>query len=141
MQFRARGNLVRLVRSGYDAEAKKPTSEIIAKLVRPDLELSDADRAKLTPEEIEEVEAFRNNASSATNIERDYAVHRLPEVLRLATEWLATAPKDRAATLAADIQKPLKKFRRDLEIARGGSEDGEKPAKGPKAPKPDSDDD
>ena len=115
MQFRDRGSSVRLIRTGYDAEAKKPTSEVIGKLQRPKMALDDDVRAKLTAEELQEVEAYRQGILRSEGVAREFAAQSLKDHLKLAMEWLAAAPAAEAKTFAGDIQRPLKQLKRELE--------------------------
>jgi hypothetical protein len=115
MQITERGNSIKLIRTTYDPKAKAPTSEIVAKVQRPDLELTEAERAKLTPEELEQFEAYCRTAMRTINIEREYAALRLPETLEMVSEWLSAAPREEALAFGSKIQKPLKKLRRKID--------------------------
>ena len=115
MQIRERGDVVRLIRTTYDEAAKAPKSEVLAKLKRPDLDLTDDERSKLTSEELEQFETFRRGAVRNINIEQSYAAYRLPETLELVTAWLSTVPRQEALDFGLRVQKPLRTLRRQLD--------------------------
>jgi hypothetical protein len=125
MQIRERGKTIRLIRTAYDTEAKAPVSEILAKVKLPDMALSDEDRAKFTAEELEEFEAFRSGKARSAILEREYAAKQLLANVELVSEWLSAAPREEAIALGAELQKPLKKLRRQIDSL---SNTGDEPA-------------
>jgi len=129
MQFRDRGSIVCLVRTSFDAETKTRSVEEVARVLRPELELSDSDRARLTAEELEEFESYRGKEIRSLAIERDYAAHRLPETLELVSGWLSAAPREEALAFCARLQRPFKKLRRQIASL---TNTGEAPAKAAK---------
>lgn len=129
MQIRERGKSVRLIRAAYDQEAKAPVNEMLAKVKLPELELSEADRAKFTPEEIEEFEAFRSGKLRASMLEREYAAKQMLANIELLSGWLSTAPREEALALGSELQKPLKRLRRLIDSLSNTGEAASKSAK------------
>lgn len=125
MQIRERGKTVRLIRTAYDTEAKAPTSEILAKAKLPDLVLSPEDSAKLTEEELAEFEAFKSGKVRSGLLEREYAAKQMLANIDLVSEWLSSAPREEAVALGMELQKPLKKLRRQIDSL---SNTGDEPA-------------
>jgi hypothetical protein len=125
MQIRERGNTVRLIRTGYDAIAKAPTSEVIAKVSYPDLELSETDKEILTPEEVEEFLEFRSKNLRSVTVKRDYAAFSFSETVELVSAWLSSADREEALAFGAQMQKPLKQLRRQIDSL---TNDGETPS-------------
>jgi hypothetical protein len=119
MHFRDRGRSIQLVRTSYNKDSKKPTTEILGRLIRPKLEFGDDAKAKLTPEEIAEVEAFRSRVGRRENLETEYAVARFPDTIATVSDWLKDAGADDVARFVDEVQKPLAKLRRQILKASG----------------------
>ena len=130
MQIRDRGNSIKLVRTSFDDDGKAVKNEVVATVKRPNLELTDEERAKLTTEELEQFETFHQRAMREVNIERNYAAYRFVETLELVSGWLSNAPREEALALSSKAQKTLKALRRQIE---GLKNTGDEPAAKPSA--------
>lgn len=115
MQIRERGNVVKLVRTAYDEEGKSVKSEVLATVKKPDLELTEEERAKLTADELEQYKAFLGRAMQQVNIEQAYAASRFVENLELVSGWISTAPPEEALALSSKAKKVLRTLRRQFE--------------------------
>lgn len=115
MQIRERGNVVRLVRSVYDEEGKSAKAVVLATVKRPNLELTDEERAKLTADELEQYNAFLGRATQQINIEQAYAAARFVENVELVSGWLSTASPEDALALSSKAKKALRTLRRQFE--------------------------
>jgi hypothetical protein len=115
MQIRERGKSVRLIRNAVDKETQLPVTEVLAKLKHPELVITDEDRAKLTPNEIEEFEAFKDERRKTFLMEREIAAKQLLGNIELTIQYMTSAPKDAAVSIGTDLLKPIKKLRRQIE--------------------------
>jgi gluconate kinase len=94
-------------------------------LMAAGIALTDEDRAKFTAEELEEYETFRSGKMRSAVLEREYAAKQLLANVELVSQWLSSAPHDEAVALGAELQKPLKKLRRQIDSL---SNTGDEPA-------------
>lgn len=120
MHFRDRGKSVQLVRTAYDKETKRPTTEVLGRLSRPALEVSDELKGKLTPEEAAEVERYRSRVARRDAVVREYAAANLGETLAQVLAWLDTVDAETAAAFAYEMQRPMGKLRKRLVDAAAG---------------------
>lgn len=114
MQFRERNNKVQLVRTTYNKDEKKGTSEIVGRLNRANMALPDDVREKLTPAEVAEVEAYIARHGETRGVELRYAVSQFRRNLEDVSEWLKTATQEEIARLADEVQKPMLRLRRQM---------------------------
>lgn len=120
MHFRERGRSVQVLRTSYNEGDKKPSHEVLGRLVKPKLEIDDELKSKLTPDELAEVQQYLSKTGRREALRLEYEASRFPETLSLVTEWLATADQASAAAFAEQVAKPLTRLRRTL--AKSGME-------------------
>ena len=125
MHFRDRGRSIQLVRTSYNPETKKPATEVLGRLRRPDLEASNELKSRLRPGELAELDAYLSRVGRREVIEREYAATRFAETLALVSSWLETVDEATAAIFIDEIQRPLNKLRRQVgKIANQGEDAG-----------------
>ena len=103
MHFRARGRVVQVIRTSYDAGLKKGKNQIVGRLVKANPQITDALKAALTTEERKELASWIEGHATVERLKRDLAVRTLPEQLALAEEWFADRKGDDARVLAATL--------------------------------------
>jgi hypothetical protein len=103
MHFRARGQVVQVIRTTYDKGSKKGKSEIVGRLVKANPQITEALEAALTPEERKEVAIWIGGHATTERLKRELAVRTLSEQLALAEEWFADQKGDDARVLAATL--------------------------------------
>jgi hypothetical protein len=120
MQFRTRGRAVQLVRNTLDEKTQRNKSEVVGRLDLPALQPSDELKAKLTPEEREEMATFRKETLQREAITRAYAAMRLAETLTAAADWLSSAEEQEAARFIESIKRPMLQLRRAINARAPG---------------------
>src|SRR5260370_26535794 len=103
MHFRERNQIVQIIRTKYDAVSKKGKNEIVGRLPKANLKVSDELSAALTKEERKEVAAWIEGYATVGRLRRELAVRTLQEQLTIAQEWFAEQKGDDARLLAASL--------------------------------------
>lgn len=115
MHFRVRRNVVQLVRTTYDPEAKRPKAQVVGRIPMADPMLSDELRGLLTTEEIAEAEAWIALEFRKVLLREELAALSLAESLEQAHAWFQRqggAPL--AAEMAAAVLPNLTALRKTL---------------------------
>jgi len=103
MHFRERNQIVQIIRTKYDAAAKKGKNEIVGRLQKANPKLSEELTSTLTKEERKEVAAWIEGYASVGRLKREFAARTLQEQLALAQEWFTEQKGDEARMLAASL--------------------------------------
>ena len=111
MHFRERGHVVQLIRTTYDAGSKKGKNEIVGRLARANIKVSEELEAALKPDERKELTAWIEGHATVERLKRELAVRTLPEQLALAKEWFKGQKGDDARALAAALIPAWVRFR------------------------------
>lgn len=115
MHIRVRNQVAQLIRTTYDPATKKGKNTIIGRVKLDSLELDDALREALTPEELDQFKAWRENHALVHQLRSQLAALTLPEAMAEASRWLSANPDSEAArAAAANIQRELLTLRRAL---------------------------
>lgn len=122
MKFTERGSKVLISRSGSD-EAGGAQKESVGILRKPDYDVGEELRSKLTPEELREVEAYVTRARRSSTVDQEYAVVTFVDNLAKVSNWLKSADPEEVKAFHEKVRKPLTKLRRQFAAAAGGSGD------------------
>src|SRR5690606_26865155 len=87
MHFRARKNVIQLIRTTYDAQKKRGVNTIVGTVRHEAPVLDDDLRALLTTEEIEEFCRWRAHWQRLEELKQELAARTLPESLASAIRW------------------------------------------------------
>jgi hypothetical protein len=87
MHFRERGASVQLVRTTYDPDTKRPKQEIVGRMRRLKMELTDDIAALLTTEEKGELASYIERVSSLDLLGRKLGAHTLLRTVTAAIEY------------------------------------------------------
>jgi len=82
MHFRARNNVVQLIRTTYDADKKRARSEVIGNVARSKLTLADDVAAKMTPEEKQQFETFALNYRNAKTLQGKAHAFQISDIMQ-----------------------------------------------------------
>jgi hypothetical protein len=103
MHFRERGHAFQVIRTQYDAQSKKGKNEIVGRIAKANLQISEQLQAALTAEEKKEVNAWLAGYATTQRLKREVAARALTEQMALAEEWFGEAKGDEARILAANL--------------------------------------
>lgn len=92
MHFRARNNVVQVIRTTYDTDTKKAKGTIVARLVRAKPEITEAIRQALTAAELAEVQGWLDGQNRLQQLNAEHAAWNLADRLEQAAQWFAEAP-------------------------------------------------
>jgi len=115
MHIRIRNNVAQLIRTVYDKDSKKGKNTTIGSVRLAKPELTDALRALLTADEIEQFETWKQTARRATTLQEELAALTLADRIAEAARWFNQHGDSEAARTAAnDILTHWHSLRRAL---------------------------
>jgi hypothetical protein len=114
MHFRARDQIVQIIRTKYDAALKRGKNEIVGRLAKANPKITEELAAVLTMEERKEVAAWIEGYAKVGRLKRELAVRTLQEQLTIADEWFADQRDDEARLLAASLVPAWARLRATL---------------------------
>ncbi|HKY91033.1 MAG TPA: hypothetical protein VJM11_08335 [Nevskiaceae bacterium] len=118
MHFRARRNVVQLVRTTYDDIGKKPKASVVGRIRLDRPVISEELRTALTENELREAQAWIEGNCRTQMLREELAALTLPETLALANGWFArNKDSPAAAAAAASLAGGLQALRRTLKSA------------------------
>jgi len=119
MHFRARNNVVQVIRTSYDADTKKAKGLIVARLSRVKPELSAEIRQALTAAEVAEVQAWIDGQNRLQRLNAEHAAWNLAGQLEQAAQWFAEAgDNETSRQLAAQAQQGWQQLRAVLKRSK-----------------------
>lgn len=115
MHFRARRNVVQLIRTTYDADKKRGVNTVVGTAPLGQPELPAALLQQLTPQEVEAFGAWVKTQWHMRQLRHELAALSLPETLALATAWFEqNAESPSAQSVAEDVAQQMQALRRVL---------------------------
>ena len=105
MHFRARQNVIQVIRTTYDPTTKKARNEVVGRLRKIKPEVTDELKAKCTREELKEIERWISGGQDLDGLRKEYAARTLVEQMERAASWFAgQGSGESARNLASEIQ-------------------------------------
>ena len=115
MHFRLRKNVVQLVRTSYDADAKKPKTAVVGRMPLREPKLSPELKSKLTEAEIAEAENWIEGHYRLNSLKEELAALTLPESISAAHRWFArNADNPAAGAIMPQLLPALRGLRKML---------------------------
>jgi len=115
MHFRVRKNVIQLIRIRYDPEKKRGTNAIVGTVRLADPVLSEADKALLTAEEVDEFEGWLLQYRRVEELKQELAALTLSEAIANAQLWFERQEGGEACrSVANDIFLQWQSLRRLL---------------------------
>ncbi len=103
MHFRERGQVIQIIRTVREANSKKGKNEIVGRLPKSKLQISEELATVLTAEERKEVTAWIKGHATAERLKKELAVRTLPEQMALAGQWFAEQKSEDSRVMAAAL--------------------------------------
>ena len=103
------------MKSTYDADAKKTSNKVVAKIPRATLRVKDEDTKGLSDREKAEIDAFIERYKNTEALQQRLYAHKLPEIVSDVVRFVSTL-EDAAEkeVIAGHIAQAMVDFRRAL---------------------------
>lgn len=113
MHFRNRGASIHLVRTTYNADTKRSKSEVVGRMPRHSLSLGEDVKARLTAEELAEVNTYVEHTRAVELLRGKLAAHGLMQTVHEAIEYAQgltdEAERDRVSAIFAEAVVTLRR--------------------------------
>lgn len=104
MHFRARSNVIQVIRTTYNPTTKRPKAQVLGTFLKNKPEIGDELRLSCQPNELAEIRAYIKNQHQLSRLELEMAARTLVGQMEKATEWFDTAqPSVENEVLATEI--------------------------------------
>jgi hypothetical protein len=113
MHFRHRPTAIEVLKSTYDADTKKTSNKVVAKIPRTTLRVREEDTKGLSSQERAEIDAFIECYKNTEALQRRFYAHKLPDIVSDVVRYVSTledaAEKEVIASLLAQAMVELRR--------------------------------
>ena len=115
MHFRVRPAAIQVLKSTYDANMKKTSNIVVAKIPRATLRVKDEEIKNLSNKEKAEIGAFVERYKNAEALQRRVYAHKLPEIVLDVVRYASTVedPAEKEV-IASHIAQAMVELRRAM---------------------------
>ena len=90
MHFRVRPAAIQVLKSTYDANTKKTSNTVVAKIPRATLRVKDEDTKNLSNQEKAEIGEFIERYKNTEALQRRFYAHKLPDIVSDVVRYVST---------------------------------------------------